>query len=227
MVSKKLSIVPKYDAYDAASTILRLYGPEHEKAKTDYNKIISTVNTTDNLDLLVEVNYGLEVLLKNPKFPHGSMIKIRKRMNKEEIEAQHLRLYAIVNMTHSLMENPNLEELVTYAQKNNFKLHDVEMLAVKNEFKLLDQTLKWKAHLDKIYAKVIYKAQVKDDTSSEKHEIKYAGLLRKANEIAEHFQIGRPWSEDYTNFISSLYNKKTVEELTAPIKGEAIPDYKS
>jgi hypothetical protein len=227
MVSKKLHIAPKYNAYDSASTILRLYGPEHEEAKSDYNKIIETVNKTDNLDLLVEVNLGLEVLIKNPKFPHSSMIGVKKWMNKSEVEAQQLRLSAIANMTRALKANPNVEELITYAKKNNFILHDVEILAGKRSFDVLEQTLKWKAHLDKIYVKVTNKAQEKGDTSSEKHEIKYAGLLRKANEIAEHFQLGRPWSKEYTDLISLMYNKKTVEELTAPIKGEVIADYES
>ena len=227
MVSKKLSIVPKYNAYNAATVILGLYGPMHEKARSDYNRIIETVSSTGNLDLLVEVNFGLEVLIKNPKFPHSSMIEVREWMNKDEIEAQQKRLYAIANMGHALQANPNFDELITYAQKNNFRLSNIEMLAAQKKLDLVDQTLKWKAHLDKIYMKATSKANIQDDAAGEKQEMKYAKLLRKANEIAEHFQVGKPWSKEYVDLISSLYNEKTVAELTMPIRGEAMADFRS
>lgn len=225
MVSKKLHVAPKYNAYDAASTILELYGPRHEEAKSNYNRIIETVGSTGNLDLLVEVNFGLEVLIKNPKFPHRSMVGIRKWMNKDEIEVQQKRLYAIANMGHAVQSNPNVEELINYADKKGYRLSNIDLLATRKKLDLADQTIKWKAHLDKIYAKATSKVSMQDDASGEKQEMKYAKLLRKANVIAEHFQIGKPWSEEYINLISRLYNEKTVRELTAPIRGEVVADY--
>ncbi len=75
--------------------------------------------------------------------------------------------------------------------------------------------------------KATSKASLQDDATGEKQEMKYAKLLRKANEIAEHFQVGKPWSKEYVDLISSLYNEKTVAELTMPIRGEAMADSRS
>jgi hypothetical protein len=221
MVSKKLSVVPKYTAYDSATAILNLYGPKHDEGKSKYNEILTTVNETENLELLVSVNYGLEVLLDKPRFPLRPLIGVRKSMNKEEIEAQQRRLYAAVNMSRAIQSNPRFGELVAYAADNHYRLADIEVMATSKKLDLAEQTLKWKTHLDKIYVKAASKAQ-KLDSASEKQEMKYAKLLRKSNRIAEHFQIGKQWSREYVELISKLYNDRTVGELIAPIRGEAL-----
>ena len=221
---RKVKIAPKYGGIEVATAILGLYGPDHEKSRSEYNKILESVAETDNLDMLLHINFGLEVLLKNPKFPHSSTIKVRPYMNKEEIEAQQLRLYAIENMFKAITSNPNVKKLIAYSEENNLRLTDLNVLGGDVVIDLVDQTLKWKKRVEKLYKKRMDKA-AKVGADMEAKEAKYAKLLRKADTVAQHFQIGRPWSKRYTDLISRLYNDRTVEEITTPIRGETILSY--
>lgn len=220
MVSKKLSIVPKYTANDPMGAILELYGPKHDEGRSKYNEILNTVTETENIELLISVNYGLEVLLQKPKFPLRPLIEVKKDMNKEEIEAQHRRLYAVVNMSRAIQSNPRFGEAAAYAVDNGYRLADIEFMAANKKLDLAEQTLMWKSHVEDTYAKLTSKANKHGESYNEKHGEKYGRLLRKANSAAEHYQIGKPWSREYVELIDTLYNDRTVNALIEPIKGE-------